>query len=706
MKEFADRIKFTLAVVFVLILGASSAMRLMKIQVVQDEEIVQTPVSYSDDNTFSYTKTSKATRGCISDYFNQPLIQNKTIYNIIMEKAFFPEDNQEGNRILLELYNLLNEKSYKVELSLPISETMPYVFTGTDEEALELKKYINLNVYATAENCIDKMISDYEISDEYTDAEKRVIVGFRYELMISDFAVNNDFILAENISEDIILEIKANSIKLKGINITESSEREILVGNVLPHELGTVGPIYAEEYEELSEKGYAMNDIVGKSGIEYAMEDVLRGQNGEEKITVNNEFILNSETISSIENGKNIKLTVDSRYQQKLQGILQNFLTNFSSLGEPEFSPKCGAIVVLDAKTGAVRGMATAPTYDLNEYISDYDKVLNAENRPLVNRATDGIYRPGSTFKTITATAGLNEGAVNPESTFYCGMTMEFLDTKFNCTGHHNDISISRAVTVSCNIYFYELARKLTIDGIVKYENLYGLGQSTGLETGDSAGYIASPESYDELGLPWYAGDVLQSAIGQGEMGVTPLQLACVANTIANEGIRYQPFLVEGIYDPVTNKCIEKTQPTINQIIDLNYSYVYEYIEEGMIGASLNMPSTYSLANLGFDVAIKTGTPQTADLKSQNSLFIGYAPADNPVLAFAGIIEDGEYSKYMIRDIILAYDECYGIFQEKTYNPTVTSTTAVTVTDANGSVITNTETTTTVATTTVAESVA
>ena len=139
---------------------------------------------------------------------------------------------------------------------------------------------------------------------------------------------------------------------------------------------------------------------------------------------------------------------------------------------------------------------------------------------------------------------------------------------------------------------------------------------------------------------------------------MTPLQMACVANTIANEGVRYKPFLVDSLYEYGTDKVVSKTQPTVAAKIDLNYDYVYDYIEQGMIAASHNMPEKYSLSNLGFDVAIKTGTPQTGkkigDFYEQNSFFIGYAQ-------FAGVNEDGEYSKYMIRDIILAYQECYGL---------------------------------------------
>ncbi len=662
MKTLSDRIKIIVTVLFVLIMGILGAMRLMKIQVVTDNN-TDTVSPVSERNLITYTQSSKATRGDIIDCFGKPIVQNTIVYNIVLEKAFFPDENQEGNRILLDIYNLLKEKSYDIELSLPISRTTPYKFTGKEDDELKLKDRIKLNSYATAENCIDKFISDYEISDKYSQQEKWIISAMRYELSVKDFALNNDFILAENVSEDIIIEAKAKSITLKGIDIRESSERKIIQGNVLPHEIGTVGPIYAEEYEELSQKGYAMNDVVGKSGIESVMEETLRGQNGVEEITVSNNAVVDSKVITPVQNGQTVKLTVDSKYQQKLQNILDNFLDSYG--GYNGYSSDCGALVVLDAKTGAVRGMATAPTYDLNDYLNDYNSVLNAENTPLINRATDGLYRPGSTFKTITATGGLNEGIIDGDTYFYCGHTMTYYDMPFNCTGYHDYISVSRAITVSCNIFFYETAKRLTIDGIVKYENLYGLGQNTGIETGDSAGYIASPENYNELGLTMYAGDVIQTGIGQGEMGITPLQLACVANTIANEGVRYRPYLVEGIYDSVTGECVKKTEPVINATIELNYDYVYDYIEEGMIGAGKNMPYEHTLSDFGFDVAIKTGTPQTRNLQSQNSVFIGYAPADNPVLAFAGIIEDGEYSKYMIRDIIKAYDECYGISKPK-----------------------------------------
>ena len=174
--------------------------------------------------------------------------------------------------------------------------------------------------------------------------------------------------------------------------------------------------------------------------------------------------------------------------------------------------------------------------------------------------------------------------------------------------------------------------------------------------------------------MDWYVGHVLQAGIGNAECGVTPLQMACVANTLANKGVRYKPYLIEGIYEYGTDVCTAKTEPVIAEEIPLNYDYVFDYIEAGMIDASHNMPQTYSLSNLGFDVAIKTGPPQAGGSRVQDSFFIGFAPADNPEIAFAGVIEDGEYSKYMIRDIILAYHEHYGFTSVPVYNNATATT--------------------------------
>ncbi len=593
-----------------------------------------------------------------------------------------------------------NEKGYEFEESIPITRNYPYEFK--EEEHSEVVKNLNLNVYATADNCIDKLISDYKISQKYSSAEKRAIAGMRYEMLVKEFSYSNDLLLAKDVDEQTVIQMKELGNFYKGIEAVEAAEREIVRGDILPHEIGTVGPIYAEEYDDLKERGYALNDQVGKSGIEAAMEKELRGESGTEEVTLLNGSLIDVTTKKQTVPGQTVKLTVDGAYQLKLQDVLDNFLASYNNGGLAEK----GAIVVLDAKTGAVKGMATAPTYNLKDYIEDYESLYDDENAPLFNRCTFGQYLPGSTFKTITATAGLNEGIVEGNTEFMCNRIYDFYGYPFECTGTHGGIAVSHAIEVSCNSYFYELSSRLGIDKINEYASLYGLGESTGIETGDADGFLCTPEYFAKMGEPWYIGYVIQAGIGNQSSGMTPLQLAVVASTIANRGVRYKPFLVDSLYTYGSNTLTKKTKPTVVQRIEENYDYVYDYIIAGMIAASQNnFPSEYSLTDLGYTVAIKTGTPQTDvnDKSKQNSLFIGFAPAEDPEVAFAGVIEGGEYSKYMIRGLLEAYEECYGMngvkpavskLPEEVRNTTAPSETETTTTET-------TTTTTTVTTTTV-----
>ena len=658
MKHTASSyVKLSLASLLVLASCCLCAWRLMKIQVVESERY-----SIQHVTTQKYTQTIQATRGEIVDSEGTPIIENKVGYDVIIEPDTFPEDNAKGNQILLSIADILQKHQVQWSSSLPISQTKPYTFTGDDDAVAELKENLKLNVYATAENCMDKLVADYDISDSYSQEEQRILAGIRYEMQLRSFSLSNRFLLAEDVPLETVTELKERGITLSGMDITEEAVRSVAQGNVVPHEIGTVGPIYATEYEELKSKGYNLDDVVGKSGIEQAMESELRGTDGIKTITVENGKVVSSDITKPVQSGHTVQLTVNSKFQGKLQEILDSFIGNFDSLRDDRTESlgevSCGALVVLDAKDGGVLGMATAPTYDLGEYKTNYEEILNAENSPLFDRAAYGLYRPGSTFKTITATAGMNEGIINGNSTYYCGQTYEFHDHTYSCTGYHGDIALTRALQVSCNIFFYKLSEKLTIDGITKYARLFGLGQATGLETGDAAGHLSDQETFAEMGEDWTVGQVLQSAIGQGEWAVTPLQMANVACTIANDGVRYQPHLVDSIWDYNHENCVEDIDPVVAGEIKPTSDEVFQYVESGMIAASTNnFPTQYSLQNLGFDVAIKTGTPQV-DGRVQDSFFIGYAPAENPEIAFAGVIEGGEYSKYMIRSIIQAYQQC------------------------------------------------
>ncbi len=632
--------------------------RLMKIQLVDSESYTNRKYS-----TYEHSQTIEATRGEIVDCNGTPIIVNKPGYSVVILPEQFPKDYAEGNHILLEVAKLLDSYNVEIELSMPISETAPYTFTTDNEAALErFKSNLGLNVYATTENCIAKLIEDYEISEEYSEEQKRLLCGLRYEMLVRGFSMSNRFTLAEDIPLTSITKIKESGVSLLGIDIVEMPVRYIEQDDVLPHEIGTVGPIYAEEYEELAAKGYQMDDTVGKSGIEKACEEFLRGKDGTKTISVRNSEVVSTEITDPVESGNTVMLTVDSTFQRDLQKILEDFINNFDSLRNKKTEElglgkvTNGALVVLDAKDGGVLGMATCPTYTLTTYTEDYESLLTADNNPLVNRATIGLYRPGSTFKTITATAGMCEGIVSGYTPYFCSHKYKFKDHIYGCTGSHGNISVIEALQYSCNIYFYKLSEDLTIDRISKYASMYGLGQYTGLETGEAAGHLSNMEYYADAGLTWTVGEVLQSAIGQSEWAVTPLQMAVVANTIANEGVRYKPHLVDSIWDYNMETMEQEIEPTVAETIPGAEDGVYSFIEQGMIAASVtNMPIEYSLGNLGYSVAIKTGTPEQGS-RVQDSFFIGYAPADDPEIAFAGVIEGGEYSKYMIRSILEAYE--------------------------------------------------
>lgn len=655
LKKISNGIRLTVTILLVLTAVTFAGIKLMTIQIVDSEDYVESVETYQ-----TVEQSIASFRGEIVDANGKNIVSNKLGFDIIVDKSKFPSDLTEGNEVLLETYRLAQEYGSNWEDTLPITMSEPYTFTD-DSDLDTLRSRLGVNVYATAEDCMYKLVKDYEISDEYSAKQQRILAGIRYEMELRGFSLENTFTLFKDVDRELVNVVKELSLELQGVDVTEEAIREYSQVDVLPHEIGYVGPIYAEEAEEYKALGYDLDETVGKTGIESGMESVLKGTDGVKEVTLIDGVVASTEVTQEAVSGSTVKLTVDSEFQKELQDILENFISYLNSLEGGEYSSvDAGALVVLDAKTGAVLGLATAPTYTLDEFTEDYNSLAEDTSLPLLDRATDGLYRPGSCFKTVTATAGLNEGLVNGYSTFYCGRNYSYRGLTMHCTGFHEDIGVVRALQVSCNIYFYNLAQLVGVDTLSDYAHHYGLGVELGLESGDTQGYVANPETFDDLGMLWTSGQLLQAGIGQSEIAVTPLQMAVTAMTIANEGVRYQPYLVDSVWDYSMTECLSKTEPTVVDTIDLNYDNVYSLIEKGMVKASQNTPDgEYSLNGLGYDVAIKTGTPQSS--RGTDSAFIGYAPADNPQIAFAGIVEGGEYSKYMVRKILNLYNKYYGL---------------------------------------------
>lgn len=665
MSKIIPKLRVIILISIIIIAFVLSFVRLMKLQIVMGEEYL----SQSQKRTIGVQKIA-APRGEIVDANGNYIVKNKAGFNVVIEDAFFPSEYEEQNAIIMRVINILESENTEWIDTLPVTKTYPFEFLEDKEsEISKAKEILGLNTYATAENCVEKLIEDFEISDEYTDTEKRFIAGVRYNMLASEFSINNDYIFAEDVSDEVVAKISELSYLIDGISIKETPVRVYVDGTVLAHSIGTIGPIYAEEYPELKEKGYSFNDKIGKSGIEKAMEDVLRGQDGVKNIAIGSdeediEVTVKEPAVA----GNTVKLTIDAEFQKECQDILADTIKKLNEQPDSPYSKgrdaKGGAIVVLDAKTGAVLSLASYPSYDIYDYINNYSEVANGEHSPLLNRAIDGLYRPGSTFKPITAITLLNEGLITPETEFHCAGSYNYYGITMGCWNHygHGDINVTNAITESCNVFFYKAVQLTDIDTLVEYEKQFGLGTKSTLEIGGATGYLACPETLDSLKIGWTSGQLLQAAIGQSEVLVTPLQMAQEAMTIANRGVRYSPYIIDSIWDYNQETKISETTPVIANTIDVKQEEVFEPVIQGMIGAANNstgrgslFPSEeYSIANLPEQAAIKTGSPQETKEKT-SSAFIGFYPADDPEIAFSGFIEYGYDAKYMVRKIIDAY---------------------------------------------------
>lgn len=658
MNKTAKLIRTLVLVIILLVSLFLCILQLLRMQIVDGKTyLALTETSYSSSQLVT------ATRGQIFDSKGEILTSNKTVYKAVIQKAYLSYDEQ--NEIILKAVNILRENGDKWNDSMPVTKTSPFRFTDAKESVIDsFKERAGVIADATAENCISALSKKYNIDiSKYSEEELRIITGVRYEMTLKDFSYDNRFILSDSISIKSLTALKEQKFVLGGIDIVEESSRDYVKGSVAPHVLGTVGAISAEEYKELKSDGYGYNDIIGKYGIENAMESVLRGENGERTITRDSKGnALSDEITKEVIAGNSVKLTFDGEKQAMLQEALANHVSWLNNSADRGNDCDAGAVVVLDAKTGAVLGMASYPTYDLTESVENYGAVLNREGNPMFNRCTHGLYRPGSAFKTITATDGLINGYIDTSTRCTCTGVYTFYsasDYRPKCTGFHLGYDVVDCLKWSCNIFFYDLGRRLGIDQLSSFAGQFGYGKNLGLEIGGLSGQMSSPELYEKLrGEPWTEGNTLQAAIGQMDTLVTPLHLSVQALTLANDGVRYKPYLVDSVWNYDMSEKIYSTAPQVEEVIEDNNN-AFATVREGMIAVStlVNWPTSSALWNfdgLPGGVAIKTGTAETGD-GYYTSTVMGYYPAEDPEIAFGIIFEKGEYSRYMVRNVIDIY---------------------------------------------------
>ncbi len=629
-------------------------------------------------NTTDYKFTVTAARGDIVDSKGERIASSTTGYNVVLNKLLMGDEDLDT--MLQKIVGLLGENGESWNDSLLIGQPDAaghYEFTAASDNAAEqkalaaMKDNLGLQQYATADDVMEKLVEDYDLAD-FSLYWQRVLSGIHYEMQLQAFSNVNNFVMAENVSEATVATIKENSLSLPGVEIVETSTRSYEQGTVLPHVLGRVGKITAEKWKvtdengqvtyPLKEKGYNMNDIIGISGLESAYEDELRGKDGVETITRNSDGVIVNTALTTVpEPGHTVQLTIDSEFQKAVDQALAKNVEWIKNTYADSKQANAGAVVVIDVKTGGVLAASNYPSFDQNLYAAQYNEYSADENMPLFNRALQGLYTPGSTYKPSVAVAGLDTGLLNRNSTVNCTRVYTYYkDYRPRCAqhGHGNGpIDVINAIKWSCNIFFYDVGRRLTSDVYDAYAYKLGLGQRTGVEVSEALGHLTTKndsnytESLD-----------IQAAIGQGNTAVTPIQLATYAATLANRGTRYRTHFVKAILDSNTGETLEETQPEVMDVVE-DKGETFDLVREGMKGVAQTIPA---LAGYPYTIACKTGSPQRSEgyyvgstyKHYTNAAMIAYGPAEDPEIAIGVVVEyggAGARTGQLVADIFNAY---------------------------------------------------
>ncbi len=683
--------------------------------------------TFVSDSTSTRTVKIQAQRGEVYDCNGVPLIKNEYSYSIVLDRGTLPRNNADQNATLIAIYDKIlgSDAGYKLsDITFPASGQYPNY--SIDESFFEssanrsrfsrlltslgiddigtivggnpypyalsyyentLSKYeLGREIYimqiveereVTLVDVMDKLALRYGIIDRdgsllYLPDTADFLLRLRYDMESRDFSSENPYTVATN--ADISLISYLGEGGQRGYSVRKDSRRVYCEPGVASHILGRTGKIQtAEDIEYYTSLGYRQDAIVGISGVELAFEKELHGTDGQMVIT-EDEYgnIIGQEVKVEPVAGSDIYLTIDIGLQRAAEIALESNIKEINDLAaatEGDYDgedAKGGAIAALDVKTGAVRAIASYPTYDLSTYSQMAGELSRDEGRPLYNRALSGRYPPGSTFKPAVAAAALTEGIIDDKSiietkgiyTYYApGYTPRCW---IYSSGHrrHGNINISEAIRVSCNYFFYEIGRLLTIETMNKYCTAFGLGQPTGIELPESSGVLAGPDYRKEHGLDgWNPGDTLAAAIGQSDNLFTPLQICVYLSTIINGGVRYNAHILDSVREYGTGDIIGAAPHEVMSSIELSEKNV-----SVILNAMSEVVETGTTARLfddfPFRIGGKTGTAQVGANGSNNAVFLGFAPLSDPEIVVTTVIEHGNkgaWAGVSVRDVFAHY---------------------------------------------------
>jgi len=483
--------------------------------------------------------------------------------------------------------------------------------------------------------------------------------------------------LAEDIDWNKVAYVENNRMELPGVKIEVVPLRVYNYGNVASHVIGYLGEINKKELARQEPGVYRGGDMIGKMGLEKLREKELRGEKGRDYMEVNALGFeqRNLKGLAPLP-GNDLQLTIDVDLQKAAEDIMMA-------------ENKSGAVVAIEVNTGRLLMLASSPVLELDKFIGgisykNWQEMLDNPHHPLINKIVQGQYPPGSTYKLVTAIAGLAEGVITPDTIMYCPGHYRFGNRTYRCWKHsgHGAVDLKRALSESCDVYFYQVGQRLGVDRLAEYAKRLGLGRKTGVEMEhEKSGLIPTAEwKMKRYGKPWQEGETLSVAIGQGFDLVTPLQLALMTATVANGGTLYKPSLIETIRDP-DGKIIEQFEPVVLDKFT-GQDHNLQLVREGLIEAVNGRHGTGRRARLkNITVAGKTGTAQVVRLKQYKHLkeseipykyrdhawFTCFAPAENPEIAVSVLVEHGLHGGSGAAPVAKAVLEKY--FADRLQNP-------------------------------------
>ena len=592
----------------------------------------------------TYTVQIPAARGDIVDRNGNQLVTNRQGNSIILDATVFPsaDDNEARNTIILNLINIFekNGEEYVQHLPLQANSNGQIGFLTNDDldekdiAAMKSENMLNLQPYATAQNCFDAVVEKYGL-EKYDPITAIKIANIRYELTLMMFSYNTPVTIAEDVNQNTVAAVKDNTEMYKGADVRTVAYREYVDSTIAPHILGTVRKINAEEYEKYKDEGYKITDEIGESGIEYAMEKYLRGTDGEMTITKNSDGTITREVTKPPIQGDTVVLKIDIGLQKVAQDNLK------AVCDEVDANSSAGAVVVEDVNTGELLAAASYPTYDLADYYEKYDQLIKDKRNPLWSRFALGTYAPGSTFKPAVACAALEEGVITKDTEFKCSGTMKFYDQTLQCLHQkaHGNENVAEAIRDSCNIFFYKTSLEIGINKMNEYCSMLGFGEKTGVEIPESKGVLAGRTERENAGGYWNLGDTVHAAIGQSDNLFTPLQLANYCSTIANGGTRYEAHFVKSVISK-SNNAISYKEPKVAENTGFSKATL-STVQGSMRDVAKSGAPSRIFDKLNVNLAAKTGTSQVK-VKGQdrnNGFLITYGPYENPEIAVSSVVE-------------------------------------------------------------------